>query len=370
MKLLIIASLLAQLGLSATVPTSGSRKTYIATLPKGADMTAEVDAARDFGAMEAVPFDINGFRGFIFKGDDRLAEQLKSSRTGVKVYEDGEASGQEESVWGLDRINQRDLPLDNNIDVSATGQGVTVYVVDSGIFVNHNDFEGRATWGANFVDGELDVDCNGHGTHVAGTIMSKTYGVAKQAEAIAVKVLNCNNKGSWSGIIKGIEWAVNDAESKGLSKVVMNLSLGGGNFDPIDQAVNAVVDAGIHVAVAAGNDALDACLHSPASALKSFTIGATDAQDQFADFSNFGTCVHLNAPGVDITSTSNTGETAMMSGTSMATPHVAGVLALHLETENYTPADLKAKLIELSSQDKITLIPDSPPTPNLLLFFS
>jgi cerevisin len=270
---------------------------------------------------------------------------------------------------------------------SRGGEGITVYVIDTGININHNDFGGRASWGKTIPQGDLDIDGNGHGTHVAGTIAGEKYGVSKLAKVVAIKVLRSNGSGTMSDVIKGVEYAAElhlkaqrDArrEGKPFKGSVANMSLGGGKSQTLDDAVDGAVDLGLNFAVAAGNDNRDACDFSPAASQNAITVGATTITDDRAWFSNHGPCVDVFAPGQNILSTwigSNTA-TNTISGTSMASPHVAGLMAyfLSLEPESsseyfstaLTPKELKTKIINLSNQNKLSNIPSN--TPNLLVF--
>ncbi|TDL17986.1 hypothetical protein BD410DRAFT_901059 [Rickenella mellea] len=223
------------------------------------------------------------------------------------------------------------------------GDGVNVYVIDTGVYIDHVEFEGRATWGKTIPQNDQDIDGNGHGTHCAGTIASRKYGVAKGANIIAVKVLGTNGSGSMSDVLSGVNWAASDAkkvadaaaaEVRATGKTkhkgsVANMSLGGGKSRGLDQAVNNAVKAGLHFAVAAGNDNRDACDYSPAAAENAVTVGASTLADERAYFSNHGGCVDVFAPGLNIKSTWNRAPTDenTISGTSMASPHTAGLLA-------------------------------------------
>nr|AJD23191.1 subtilisin-like protease [Onygena corvina] len=226
--------------------------------------------------------------------------------------------------WGLARVGSQQPGGDTYYYDSSAGEGTTAYIVDTGTDINHQDFEGRAAWGMNFVDSR-DEDCNGHGTHVSGTVGGATFGVAKKTNIVAVKVLDCDGSGSNSGVIKGMEWATQQASSNGADKAVMNMSLGGAFSQSSNDAAAAVARAGVFLAVAAGNDNVDASQSSPASEPSICTVAASTEQDGKADFSNYGEVVDVYAPGAGITSAKPGGGSQVLSGTSMASPHVAGL---------------------------------------------
>ncbi|MGH3863431.1 S8 family serine peptidase [Actinokineospora sp.] len=266
--------------------------------------------------------------------------------------------------WGLNRVDQRNLPLDNKYSYGTRASNVTAYVIDTGVRVSHSTFEGRATWGTNTVDSN-NTDCHGHGTHVAGTVGGKEYGVAKGVKVVAVKVLNCSGSGSNTGVISGVDWVTRNA----VKPAVANMSLGGGAAASLDTAVRNSIAAGITYALASGNDNGNACNYSPARVTEGITVNASDRNDARAGFSNFGTCTDIFAPGVGITSAWMTNDTATntISGTSMAAPHVAGAAAVWLGNRpSDTPAQVQAGLIAASTPNKVT----NPGTgsPNRLLY--
>jgi subtilisin family serine protease len=259
--------------------------------------------------------------------------------------------------WGLDRIDQAELPLDDSYTYESSGTGVTAYIVDTGILTTHEDFGGRAVSGTDTVDGDDDAtDCAGHGTHVAGTVGGSDYGVAKDVSLVAVRVLDCGGSGSFDGVIAGIDWVTADHEAG--EPAVANMSLGGGFSQAVNDAVSAAVADGVTFALAAGNDSgADACDGSPSSTPEAITVGATEDTDARATYSNIGTCVDIFAPGSDITSawyTSDTDENTI-SGTSMATPHVAGAAALVLSgNPAATPAEVGDALAGTAVPDAVT----------------
>ncbi len=265
-----------------------------------------------------------------------------------------EAAGdQGGATWGLDRIDQRDLPLNSNYHYDYDGSGVTAFVIDTGVRNTHNEFGGRASSGYDFIDNDNDSsDCNGHGTHVAGTIGGSTYGVAKNVNIVGVRVLNCSGSGTNSGVISGINWVKNNAQGPS----VANMSLGGGASQALDDAVNAAVAAGISFVVAAGNDNSNACNYSPARAANAVTVGSTTSTDSRSSFSNYGTCLDIYAPGSSITSAwyNSNSATNTISGTSMASPHVAGVAALYLaENPALSTTQLTNLLVSRASSGKV-----------------
>jgi subtilisin family serine protease len=303
---------------------------------------------------------LNGFAGEI---SEAARNGLMRDHRVVRVEQDGVVTTtstiQEDATWGLDRIDQRELPLDGTYVYNDEGSGVSVYIIDTGIYYSHNEFQGRAVFGFDaFSDNREGEDCNGHGTHVAGTVGGAEYGVAKDANLVAVRVLDCNGSGSFSGVIAGMDWVAENAAGPS----VANMSLGGGSSDSIDEAVEKMFDAGVPVIVAAGNGnrggrEQDACNYSPAGASKAYTVGATNSSDSKTSWSNYGDCVDMFAPGASITSAWHTSNTATntISGTSMAAPHVAGVAALFLQNNtNAGSQEVYDVITQTSTQNIVT----------------
>ena len=269
--------------------------------------------------------------------------------------------------WGIDRIDQRDLPLNNSYTYPNTASNVRAYIIDTGIRITHTDFGGRAIWGTNTVGDGNNTDCHGHGTHVAGTVGGTSHGVAKGVQLTAVKVLSCSGSGSFAGIVAGVDYVTSNHTS---GPAVANMSLGGtGSNAALEDAVRNSIADGVVYAIASGNSNSDACNFTPARTPEAITVNASDINDARASFSNFGTCTDIFGPGVNITSAWNTNDTATntISGTSMATPHVAGVAALiYSVNTGFTAAQVWSRMQTDSTPNKIT----NPGTgsPNRLLF--
>ncbi|MDG4765370.1 S8 family peptidase [Solwaraspora sp. WMMD406] len=266
--------------------------------------------------------------------------------------------------WGLDRIDQRNLPLSRSYTYPNTGSNVTAYIIDTGIRTTHNDFGGRARAGYDAFGG-TSADCNGHGTHVAGTVGGAAYGVAKGVRLVAVRVLNCSGSGTTAGVIAGVNWVTANA----VKPAVANMSLGGGASSTLDSAVASSISSGVTYALAAGNSSANACNTSPARVAAGLTVGATTSTDARASYSNYGTCLDIFAPGSSITApwyNSNTA-TRTISGTSMAAPHVAGAAALVLgRYPSYTPAQVGSYLTSNATTGVVTGAGSG--SPNRLLF--
>jgi subtilisin family serine protease len=272
------------------------------------------------------------------------------------------------ATWGIDRVDQRDLPLNGTYVYNADGTGVTAYIIDTGIRFDHVEFGGRAVKGFDAVtSGGTAADCNGHGTHVSGTVGGATYGIAKNVRLVAVRVLDCNGSGTTSGVIAGIDWVTADHAAG--APAAANMSLGGGASTSLDNAVINSINDGVTYGIAAGNSNADACNYSPARVGPALTVAATTSTDARASFSNYGTCVDIFAPGSSITSAWYTSSTATntISGTSMATPHVVGAAALYLQTNpTATPAQVEAALEGNATTGRVTSAGTG--SPNLLLY--
>ena len=336
--------------------TPNAMKAAVNTAVKALTDTMNVQVSRQFSAA---------FTGAIFHMDEDTALQMANHPSIEYIEPDQRVSinaTQNNPTWGLDRVDQRSGSLDNLYVYDTGASNVNVYILDTGVN-NHSDFGGRVYNGYDFVDNDSNSsDCQGHGTHVAGTVASATWGVAKQAKVYGVRVLDCQGSGSYSGIISGMDWVAQNHSKP----AVANMSLGGGASSSIDDAVASLVNAGVVTVVAAGNDNSNACNYSPARAPSAITVGSTTSGDSRSSFSNYGNCVDIFAPGSDITSTSQSGGSTTMSGTSMASPHVAGVAALYMANNpNATPSQVEQALESNATANAISGVNGSP---NLLAY--
>ncbi|HET7845771.1 MAG TPA: S8 family serine peptidase [Xanthomonadales bacterium] len=327
-----------------------------------------IDIASTYGVAVDLTYE-HALQGFSVHADQKAIERLSDDPRVAWIEEDGVVTAwatQNGATWGIDRIDQRDLPLSSTYTYDTTASNVHAYIIDTGIRSSHNDFGGRVSGGFTAVsDGNGTNDCNGHGTHVSGTVGGATWGVAKGVQLHPVRVLSCSGNGTNSGVIAGIDWVT----ANHVKPAVANMSLGGGASSAVDTAVTNAVNAGVFIAVAAGNDNANACNYSPARAAAAVTVGSTTSTDARSSFSNFGTCLDIFGPGSSITSAwmSSDSATNTISGTSMASPHVAGVGALYLAANpNATPAQVTTAIVNNASTNKVA----SPGTgsPNRLLY--
>jgi aqualysin 1 len=312
----------------------------------------------------------HALNGFSVEMTEDQAEALRQDFRVKFVEEDGPVTAnttQNNPPWGLDRIDQRDLPLNSTYVYTPTGAGVHVYIIDTGIRRTHTQFGGRAVIGFDSIgDGQNTNDCNGHGTHVSGTVGGSTYGVAKAVTLHAVRVLDCAGNGTDSTVIAGVDWVT----ANKVAPAVANMSLGGGASSALDTAVQNSINAGVTYAVAAGNDyGADACNGSPSRVAAALTVGSSTSTDARSSFSNIGTCLDIFAPGSSILSSWSTSDTATntISGTSMASPHVAGVAALYLQNNSTaSPATVANAIITTATTNHLTGIGAG--SPNRLLY--
>jgi len=308
-------------------------------------------------------------KGLVVEMTPEEAELLSADPGVALVEEDGIMSIdaiQTGATWGLDRIDQANLPLSGSYSYNAEGAGVTAYIIDTGIRASHGEFEGRAAVGADFSAGtQTGVDCHGHGTHVAGTLGGKTYGVAKRASLVAVRVFGCDGSGPISGIIAGVDWVTANRRLP----AVVNMSLGGSASTALDAAITNSIASGLTYAVSAGNANANACNYSPSRVSSALTVGATTSSDVRASYSNWGSCLDLFAPGSAVVSSWASSDTATntLNGTSMAAPHVAGVAALYLSADPaLTPQQVASRLVADATVGKVGGRGSN--SPNRLLF--
>ncbi|KZW02892.1 peptidase 1 [Exidia glandulosa HHB12029] len=358
------------------------KNSYIITLKASANKETSVQmaSAEPDSEVTHVRWNSEVFNGFAGVFSDEAIKKMAEDSSVMAIEEDcivhisaHPNTTQKNAPWGMQRISQRSKTSNQNaaaLDFSykydqRAGNGTDIYVIDTGINTSHDDFGGRAIWGMTF-GGYAKKDGNGHGTHVAGTAIGTRFGVAKKARAYAVKVLADNGSGQLSDVISGITWAVSRSMSSGRPSVI-NLSLGRGTSQALDRAVNSAADQGVHVAVAAGNDNIDAGETSPARAAGAIAVGGTNISDYRAYFSNYGSAVALLAPAQNIVSTWIGSKTATktLSGTSMASPHVAGLIAYYISMHgNATPSSIRSKLQSLATAGKLKNLPSG--TKNLI----
>jgi len=347
---------------ASAAPAGNARQDFIVVLKDSVAPAAPVaaDHSQRFGGDVLYVYEhaLKGYAGSFSEG--QLGALLADGRV-ASVERDTEVTAfaiQSGATWGIDRIDQRTLPLSTTFTYSNTGTGVKAYIIDTGIRLNHTEFGGRAVDGFDSVDvGTAADDCHGHGTHVAGTVGGGIYGVAKGVTLVAVRVLNCSGSGTTAGVIAGVDWVTGDHGSG--QPAVANMSLGGSRSNSLDNAVRNSIADGVSYAIAAGNSNRNACNFSPARVAEAMTIGATDQSDRRASFSNVGACVDWFAPGVGITSAWFSSTTAIntISGTSMATPHTAGVAALYLQGKTgaaTSPATVRTALFNLTTKGIVT----------------
>jgi subtilisin family serine protease len=371
MKRALLAVVSAVLVVAASSSAQAARDTYIVVFKPGAvpsvpAVAQELASANEGALVFVYQHALEGFAVELPAG--RAAALARDPRVAwVEADQVVEAvATQSPATWGLDRIDQRNLPLNNTYNYNQTGTGVHAYIIDTGVRGTHQEFTGRMGNGYTAIsDGNGTNDCNGHGTHVAGTTGGTTYGVAKQVTIHPVRVLSCSGSGSNAGVIAGVDWVT----ANRVEPAVANMSLGGGASSALDTAVNNSINAGVDYAIAAGNSNANACNYSPARVANANTVGATTSSDARSSFSNYGSCLDIFAPGSSITSawyTSNTA-TNTISGTSMASPHVAGGIALYLETNpSASPATVTQALINNATTGVLSGIGSG--SPNRLLY--
>ncbi|KQQ77141.1 S8 family peptidase [Acinetobacter sp. Leaf130] len=349
---------------------------YIVILNKDAGPSVDFaqNIAKQHGAKVLHSYD-TVLKGFAIYLPDTAAtafvEAMKKNPQVLSIENDTvmkiDATTQSNPDWGLDRIDQKALPLNSTYSYLQTGSGTTAYIVDTGILSSHQQFSGRVLSGYTAIsDGNGTSDCNGHGTHVAGTVGGSTYGVAKNVNLVPIRILGCDGSGASSNVIAGLDWILKN----GKKPAVVNMSLGGDASTSLDSAVENLFNNGYVMVVAAGNSNTDACSASPARVSKALTVAATDSTDTRASYSNYGSCVDIFAPGSQINSSwigSNTA-TKVLNGTSMATPHVAGVVAEMLQsTPTATPQTISTNLLNQASSN---VVKNPSGSPNRLLYKS